>query len=133
MIDPSRLFAELYVADADDRKPFGDRWCGPAAFEPWKTTLIAHYPKTSRDGHAVDVYCDAGPARFYLVVARDGLNSVGAPNKGFALATGSGADSARLVAAIAAAASGGMLRGTDAVPPPEAAGDAKGANPDGVS
>lgn len=85
------IFGSMYDTDRESRI-FGDAFCGPERLEAWEWTLVAKYPKDPEDGDGqdVEVYVSAGPARFFKIVALEGLNSIGGNLQGFSLATGSG-------------------------------------------
>jgi len=104
---PTDPLYSCYNARDCDRALFGANWCGPARFEHMVDTLIARY-EAKGDGQPVEVYCEACPARFYTVKALPGVNSVGEPVKPWTATTGSGM--AELAAALAKAASEGMIR-----------------------
>lgn len=85
------LFPEAY-ASTRERVVLGDAFCGPDRFEYGVDTLIARLPKDPEDGdgHAVEIYVMAMPARFYEIRALPGVNSSDEPQAGFTLSTGSG-------------------------------------------
>lgn len=86
------LFDSLYDVRDDDREPFGENWCGPDDQLPhMENVLVATYESgEDSDGNDVEVYQCAMPARFWTIVAKDGVNTVGETNVGFRLSTGSG-------------------------------------------
>lgn len=97
----------LYQVRGEERRVFGKNWCGPEdSFKPWEETLVARYPGEG-DGQPVDVYCTAGPARFFTIKALEGKNSVGEVKKPWSLGTGS--SEGELAAKIALAISRNML------------------------
>lgn len=96
----------LYEVGPDEKRPFGKHWCFEGErFEHGKLALVAKYEGKS-DGHNVEVFCVAMPARFFKVVVapRQAYNG---PRQGFTLNTGS--DMGHLAADIAEALAGGML------------------------
>lgn len=103
------MFDKYNIVHDSERMPFGEHWCGPDQFEPHKETLVATYPKNppDGDGQSVNVYCTAAPARFYTIRTQAGEDSMGYPQPGFTLSTGSSEQN--LAAAIAEAISKGML------------------------
>lgn len=99
----------LYEARDDDRRPFGDKWCGPDRLDYGKDYLCAVFEKyPGGDGQTCEVYISALPARFYKIKALASPNSVGEMHDEWALGTGSGAG--RLAADIAKAIAEGMLQ-----------------------
>lgn len=102
------LFPSLYKTESD-AKLFGKRWIGPERLDSYEPTLAAKFPKVGGDGHDVEVYVQAAPARFYTVKALPGKNSVDEPQAGFEVTTGSGEDIGRLAIKIAEAISEGMI------------------------
>ncbi len=98
----------LFEAQDRDRTPFGDKWAGPSAFEPWEETLVATFDtRAGGDGQTVQVFCTATPARFYKLKVLPGENSVGTPQGAYEINTGSG--QAELAVKVAEAISKGML------------------------
>lgn len=101
----------LYEPYEDEKKIFGEHWCGPNGYEHGKFVRIAHYDaEEGGDGQPVDVHCCAMPARFYTIKALPAHNSIGEPKKPFQLGTGSGVGMAELAAKMAEAIFDGMLR-----------------------
>ena len=100
------MFESMYEPYPTELEAFGDHWCGPDKYPHWGDTLVATYEGTG-DGQTVEVYCTAGPARFYTLRIRAGKDSVGAPQKPWQLGTGSGEE--KLAADIAKAISEGGL------------------------
>ena len=91
-----------------ERAAFGNNWVGPEKFEHGKEVLIAIYPCSEKsDGHRVDVYCIAYPARFYRLDVYDWPNSVGELQPGWEICTGSGAH--KIAAHLAREIERGML------------------------
>jgi hypothetical protein len=105
MLDP------LYSPYPEEVETFGAHWIGPAKYSHSEPVLIATYAKNPKDGdgQTVEIYCEAHPARFYCAKVLPGANSIGAIKRGCEIRTGSGMDSARLIADIAEAISTGML------------------------
>lgn len=102
------MFDHLYGVSNDERAVFGSNWCGGIEFEKYTPMLIAKFKKPENsDGHDVEVYCSAAPARFFTIKALDSTNSVNEVNKGFTLETGSGMG--EFSKQIAEAISSGML------------------------
>ena len=74
------LFGTLDRPYEDELRAFGSNWCGPESYEIHKETLVARYESDiCSDGQTVEVYCVAMPARFYIIRALAGANSVGDP------------------------------------------------------
>ena len=108
------MFDGLYTPYQHELEAFGDNWCGPDVYPHMQDVLCASYKAAEGgDGQSVDVYCCAMPARFYKIVARPGVNSVGDPIPAWEFGTGSSAS--KLAAEMAHAASKGML-GFNSVP-----------------
>ena len=102
MNDP---FAFLY-STRKDRAVFGKNWCGPDVLDHYKASVCARY-KGYGDGMDVEVVIEAAPARFYKIIAKSGVNSVGHPTNGFTLSTGT--IDAELVVGMAEAIAEGCL------------------------
>ncbi len=101
------IFDELYYPSNDEKTTFGNKWCGPEKYPHGQEMLIAEYPKTSNDGQTVSIYCNAMPARFYILKVKSGFNSIAIPQKPFEVSTGSGRE--KLADSIAKAIAEGML------------------------
>lgn len=102
------LFGSMYQPYGKERSVFGEHWCGPEQYQHMEYALCASYKAVEGgDGQDVDVYCCAMPARFYTIVGKPGVNSVGEPVPAWEFGTGSSA--AQLAADMAKAASEGML------------------------
>lgn len=98
----------------EEVQAFGGAWCGPERYSLWEKCLVARYNKRkASDGQSVSVYCTPAPARFYQAEVEPSPNSVGTPQPGYSISTGSG--QAKLIALIAQSISEGML-GFDAAP-----------------
>lgn len=99
----------LYAIRSYEKLAFArGSWCGPRKLRHATSTLIARYsPTVQDDGHEVEVYCTALPARFYEIRAKARIDSMGYTHTGFTLATGSGQH--ELAAKIAEALANGML------------------------
>jgi hypothetical protein len=98
----------FYTPCVSEVTAFGENWCGPDQYEPWKDVLVARYESSyESDGQPVEVWGCAAPARFYRIKALQGRNSVGALLGPWELGTGSGM--AEQAAMIAKAISEGML------------------------
>lgn len=82
-------FDELYKTDCD-REQFGKDWVGPAELVFGIPAVAARYAKTCRDGYDSEIRVVALPARFYVVAAIPGANSVGEHRPGFSITTGGG-------------------------------------------
>lgn len=98
-------FEELGFYDRRDSE-FGHYRCGPDRLPHAKEVLVARYP-AHEDGHCVEIYCTAMPARFYTIRVLHATNCLGELKPGFTLCTGSSCE--RLAARIARAVSRGML------------------------
>lgn len=80
----------LYKTD-DIKAVIGENFCGPDVLPHGEEVLVAVFaddPK--RNGHGVELYCISLPVKFYTIKALDSENSMGTPQKGFILSTGSG-------------------------------------------
>jgi hypothetical protein len=90
----------MYDPYPEERAVFGTHWCHVGNYNHAEEELIAFYPKEiGGDGQDVEVYCSAWPARFYVVKALEGVNSVGKLMPAWTLGTGSSmADTAALLA-----------------------------------
>jgi len=99
----------LYKTTYEDKKIWGDSFCGPTKFIHGKETLISRIIKRSPDGQTVEVYCTAMPARFYTIKVLEGEKSVYAYKKQFEFRTGSGYGMQELSKLIANAIAEGML------------------------
>jgi hypothetical protein len=100
------MFDVLYTPYSQEPLIFGDNWTAPERYEHMKEVLCARY-EAEGDGHPVEVYCAAYPARFYTIKVLPGPNSVGQMRDGWELGTGSSC--AQLAHDIATAVSTGML------------------------
>ena len=108
------MFDSWYEVNEEEKDVFGDKWCGPNSFSEYKKTLIARFSKMQgSDGHDVEVYCSAAPARFYEVKALDTIDSTGHDKKGFSLSSGSGLEMAKFMAELAHNISIGMIGFSD--------------------
>lgn len=85
-----------FTARDDERRVFGKAWCGPKSFAHFVPVLVAKYAQANSDGHDAEVWCAAGPARFYEVRSGRWL-------------LGMGSGTAELARDIAVAISEGML------------------------
>lgn len=92
-------FRALYDTKSD-REDWGEFFCGPEQLENGKETLIAAFPRTGADGHDVEVYVDALPARFYSVRVLGGS---------IRFSTGSGHEMAELARQVAQEIASGMV------------------------
>lgn len=73
-----------------------------------KLIFTANCPE-GEDGQTTKVYVRSCPAKFYTIVAEEGVTSTGEKIPGFVLATGSGNEMCDLAKRIAKAASEGMI------------------------
>lgn len=90
----------LYDVRDEEQRAFGEHWVDGAKLMHGEWTLCAIYNcKPDSDGHHVDVYCMAMPARFYKLDVYAWPNSVGEVKPGWEIITGS---SAHAVAALMA-------------------------------
>ena len=78
------FLATMYEPYADERQAFGRHWRGPKRFEHFEGVLVAKY-EAKEDGAAVEVYCEAAPARFYRLTVLDADG-----NTAYEISTGSG-------------------------------------------
>jgi hypothetical protein len=102
------MFDFLYEPYEKEKAVFGEHWCGPNKYDPWKPAIIAVYTKPDgSDGQTVTVYCVATPARFYELEVSEGKDSIGERQNGYKITTGSGL--AEVAALIAKEISTGML------------------------
>ena len=68
-----------------------DNWCGPDKLPHAEEVRIAIFDKEDGgDGHKVELYCTAMPAKFFTIKALETRNSAGELRQGFKLNTGSG-------------------------------------------
>ena len=102
------MFDSMYRPYASESITFGKYWTDPEKYLHGEDVLCARY-EASGDGHPVEVYCCAMPARFYTIKVLPGPNSCGEMRSGWQLGTGSGMDCARLAHEIASAVAEGML------------------------
>lgn len=102
---------DLYNVRDYERAAFGSHWTGPkigARFAHGKLTRVAIYRKDrGGDGQTVTVFCDATPARFYVLKVHAGKNSVGKKKQAYKVGTGSSQH--ELAAKMAQAIAIGML------------------------
>ena len=102
------MMSELYLVRESEKAPFGDKWIGPEKFEKGQEYLIAKLKREKgSDGHTVEVYCIAFPARFYTIIALPTPPLAEEAKDGFRLSTGT--IEPELVAKIAAAIADGIL------------------------
>ncbi len=102
------MFENMYTPYAHERHAFGENWTGPPTYRYGEDDGCALYTKRSGSaGQSVEVYCCAMPARFYTMKVLPGENSVGQPQAGYTIKTGSG--QAELVAKLAEAIRDGMI------------------------
>jgi hypothetical protein len=94
------FFDELDTPYPEEVAAFGKRWRYSGTYPHGEDVLVAFYPKEiGGDGQDVEVYCSAWPARFYMVKALEGVNSIGKALPEWTLGTGSSmADTAALLA-----------------------------------
>lgn len=74
LLDPLR---NLYQVRPDERRTFGNHWCGPATLPHAESVLVAQYAPLNEDGCAVDVYATAVPARFFAIKTHDATIGLG--------------------------------------------------------
>ena len=67
-----------------------DRFCGPEIMPHAKEVRVGTFNKIEDDGYNVELSATFLPADFYTIKALDSTNSIGEPQKGFMLSTGSG-------------------------------------------
>jgi hypothetical protein len=80
-----------YTPDHRDRDVFGDDYNPPQVFVHGESHLIATLdPSPNSDGQQVLIYECRLPARFFTIKVMPGLNSIGEPNEGVCIGTGSG-------------------------------------------
>ncbi|GIC77683.1 hypothetical protein [Moritella sp. F3] len=105
------MFKDLLVVRDHERQIFGTNWCGPESFDSHKKTLVAKFPKEpGSDGQEVEIYCTAGPSRFYDMKALPCTGCMGEGKKGFNMGTGSGFEMAELLVSMAKSIQVGMLK-----------------------
>lgn len=102
------FFNSLYTTADHDMEPFGSSWVGPDKLAHGERTLVARYLGEG-DGQPVEVMCTAMPARFYQLVVLPHPNSVGEPQAGYEVHTGSGIACAKWAAETASLISMGMV------------------------
>ena len=98
---------ELYEPYASELEAFGPNWCGPLQYKHQEEALIAVYEPENEDGHRVEVFCTALPARFYRLEVSSRVSYKGDIIPGFTVNTGSGME--RQAADIARSLTEGML------------------------
>jgi len=100
--------AMLYNVTEEEKKPFGEHWCGPLAMHRGIEVLVARYDSPEeQDGQPVDVYCTAYPARGYRIKVRAISYNGGEHADAWTLSTGTGCG--EFVAKLAEEISIGML------------------------
>ena len=84
------MFDSLYYPYKEEMQAFGEHWCGPDKYPSWDDIIVAKYRKhPGGDGQSVDVYCSAGPSRFYTLRVKAGKNSVNKQQEAYQIRTGS--------------------------------------------
>jgi hypothetical protein len=99
-------FEELYKPYDSEKQAFRENWIGPEAYKHMEEALIAKY-EPRPDGQPVEVYCTACPARFYTLKVAPYPNSLGKPEKGYEITTGS--SMAKFAAELAGLIANGMI------------------------
>jgi hypothetical protein len=99
------------------QSPFEFLYCGrpldvpnyspPEKFCHGNLVLVATCPKTSEDGHDVEVYEVRYPATFFTIKVLPTQNSVGIDQPGWSMSTGSGAHA--IVSALVREICNGMI------------------------
>jgi hypothetical protein len=103
------MFRDCYLPDDRDREIFGARYNPPKEFVHGEWYSVARFPKTSEDGHEVEIDECRWPSRFFRLRALPTFNSIQESKPGFTLSTGSGDDMGRLLVQVAEAIANGML------------------------
>lgn len=99
-----------FQGTSDMATVFGKNWCGPENLELYKEVLIAKYEKIKNsDGLAVEVYCTAMPAEFFVIKAIAGKNSIDEPKAGFSIGTGAGSGILSFTVLLAKKINEGMI------------------------
>lgn len=104
------MFESMYDPDDRDREIFGSLYSPPDRFRHGEWEKVAEIAKPEdSDGNPVTIYECRLPARFFKLVAHPSENTIGKPQPGFSLSTGSGDEMGELIVSMAKAIAGGML------------------------
>jgi hypothetical protein len=103
--------AGLYEPDPRDRALFGKRYIKVGKFShgDWQTVARFEKDREDGDGQAVEIDECRLPARFFRLRVLAAKDSMGKPQPGFVLTTGSGDEVGALMVKLAEAVAGGMV------------------------